>query len=162
MLLPRCGRTTKVNMLGRLFFLFVAVPLIELTLLLSIAGKTNWRFTLALVLVTGFVGAWLARMQGWQTYLRIQRELAGGRMPTDSLVDAVMIFVAGALLLTPGILTDLFGISLLLPPCRRFYRHRLQHWFRSSVKVHAAKSGQSQAHDQIIDSYVVQREDEQR
>ena len=162
MLLPRCGRTTKVNMLGRLFFLFVAVPLIELTLLLSIAGKTNWRFTLALVLVTGFVGAWLARMQGWQTYLRIQRELAGGRMPTDSLVDAVMIFVAGALLLTPGILTDLFGISLLLPPCRRFYRQRLQHWFRSSVEVHSAKFRQSQSHDQIIDSYVVQREDEQR
>ena len=161
-MLLRCGRATKVNMLGRLFFLFITVPLIELTLLLFIAGKTNWRFTLAVVLVTGFVGAWLARFQGWQTYLRIQRELASGRMPTDSLVDAVMIFVAGALLLTPGILTDLFGISLLLPPCRRFYRHRLQQWFRSRVEVHTANPDQPQAHDQIIDSYVVQREDEQR
>ena len=149
-------------MLGRLFFLFVTVSFIELALLLFIARNTNLRFTLALVLVTGFVGAWLARMQGWQTYLRIQRELASGRMPTGSLVDAVMIFVAGALLLTPGILTDLFGISLLLPPCRRFYRHRLQHWFRSSVKFRTNHPGHSQSHDQIIDSYVVQQEDDQQ
>ena len=145
-------------MLAKLLLLFITVPLVELTLLFWIAKKTDWRLTLLFVLVTGFVGAWLARLQGWRTYRQIQQELASGRMPTAALLDAVMIFVAGALLLTPGILTDLFGISLLLPPCRHYYRRRLSDWFWANVKIQRYTSTESGSRDRIIDSCVVDRD----
>ena len=148
-------------MLVRLLFLFISIPLVELALLLWIAKETDLWFTLALVLVTGFVGAWLARLQGWHTYVRIQRDINSGRMPTDSLVDAVMIFVAGALLLTPGVLTDALGISLLLPTCRRFYRWWLKNWFQSRFEVHAMVDRKPPMNDRIIDSYVVRRGEEE-
>jgi UPF0716 protein FxsA len=144
----------------RLFFLFIVVPLVELALLLQLAKWTSVGFTLVLVLITGAVGIALARAQGFRTYWQIQRELAEGRMPTKSLLDAAMILVAGAVLLTPGILTDLFGLSLLLPFMRKFYRAWLVRWFKRRFTVHfqgphpdASQPGASR----IIDSYVVKR-----
>ena len=79
-------------------------------------------------------------------------------MPTDSLIDAVMIFVAGALLLTPGILTDIFGLSLLVPICRRFYRSRAKKWFRDRFQVtsFAGTSDPGFGESKVIDSYVVE------
>ena len=146
-------------MLARLLLLFISVPLIELVLLLFIADKTSFWFTLGLVILTGIAGSVLARSQGWQTYHRIQQELAQGRMPAQELLDAVLIFCAGALLLTPGVLTDLFGLSLLIPPMRRFYRGRLIKWFkgrfhlRTVPPLHMGRS-------QVVDSYVVDRSKE--
>ena len=151
-------------MLARLFLIFISVPLIELVLLLYIKDQTDWTFTLGLVIVTGFVGAWLARVQGWHTYQKIQQKLSNGRMPKDSLLDAAMIFVAGALLLTPGILTDAFGISLLLPSCRQYYRKRLGVWMKSKVSIQTftSKTGRSdKSQDRIIDSYVVHNDDDE-
>lgn len=98
---------------------FVLVPLAELALLLYLAEIFSWQRTLLLVIVTGVLGTLLARSQGWRTWVRIRDELAAGRMPAESLLDAVLIFVAGALLLTPGVLTDALGISLLIPPVPR-------------------------------------------
>ena len=150
-------------MLARLFFLFLTVPLVELALLLWIGNRTSWPFTILLVIVTGIVGASLARQQGWRTYQRIQQEMAAGRMPTESLVDAAMIFVAGALLLTPGILTDVFGLSLLVPRCRRFYQRNVSNWLRVhvNVKTHEPRPSQGPTHhsDHVIDSYVVSSDD---
>ncbi len=109
-------------MLARLLLLFIIVPFIELTLLLWLASVTHWTYTLGLIVVTGVVGTFLARSQGLRVWRTMQEELAAGRMPAQSLADGAMILFAGGLLLTPGILTDLFGLSLLLPPCRTFYR----------------------------------------
>ncbi len=141
----------------RLLLLFIAVPFVELAILLYLAELTDWKFTLALVIVTGFVGTWLARSQGFRTYWRIQQELASGRLPGDSLLDAVMIFVAGALLLTPGILTDIFGITLLIPFCRAYYRRRLVSWFKSHFTIRAVPQGVGRplGKSEVIDSYVV-------
>ena len=125
-------------MLAWLFLLFVVVPLVELALLLKLADWSgDWRVTLLVVVATGLLGTLLARSQGFRTYRRIQGELSAGRMPTDSLLDAVMIFVAGALLVTPGILTDLFGMSLLIPSCRRLYRRQMASWIKSHFTVHS-------------------------
>jgi len=147
-------------MFSRLLFLFISVPLVELVLLFWLADVANWRLTLLIVVVTGAVGAWLARLQGWHTYRRIQQQLASGQMPTESLIDAVMIFVAGALLLTPGLLTDCFGITLLLPPCRYIYRRRLFQWLKANVKIQDSPSNQpSTSGDVIVDSYVVERDE---
>ena len=137
-----------------LLLLFICIPLIELALLLYLASVTSIWATLALVVVTGVIGASLARHQGWQTYARIQQELAARRMPTESLLDAAMIFVAGALLLTPGLLTDLFGFSLLVPGCRRFYRHSASRWIRSRFRVQPFPPRDFGPRDQIIEARV--------
>lgn len=146
----------------RLILLFVILPLVELLILLKLAELISGWSTFVLVVVTGIIGASLARRQGWGVLRRIQAETQQGQMPTTSLVDALMIFVAGALLITPGILTDLFGFSLLIPACRAFYRAHLINWFRRRVEVRTYVSNGPMADDprhsrsEIIDSYVVQ------
>ena len=106
-------------MMFRLLILFIAVPLIELALLLWIAQHIGGWETFALVVVTGFVGASLARAEGLKTMRQIQRALAEGRMPGDALLQGAMILVAGALLVTPGVMTDAVGLLLLIPATRR-------------------------------------------
>jgi UPF0716 protein FxsA len=156
-----------VRLLALLLLAFILVPLIELSLLLYLGACTVWWLPLAVVIVTGVCGAWLARWQGFQTYQNIRREFQQGRLPTDSLLDAAMIFVAGALLLTPGMLTDAFGFSLLLPPCRRFYRQAIIRWAKARFRVETVVGPgpgpgdfSSTDRDQIIDSYVVDRTEE--
>ena len=127
----------------RLILLFVFLPLVELMILLKLAELITGLWTFALVVVTGIIGASLARRQGWSVLRRIQAETQQGQMPTTSLVDAVMIFVAGALLITPGILTDVFGFSLLIPTCRAIYRAHLINWFRNRVEVRSYTSNGS-------------------
>lgn len=148
-------------MLLKLLMLFIFVPLTELALLLYLADATSWQVTLLLVIATGVIGTYLAQSQGWRTGLRIRNELAAGRMPADSLLDGVLIFVAGALLLTPGILTDLFGISLLIPWCRNYYRRRLVAWFKSRFTIRTSGSGSwpaPQGRSEVVDSYVIGQE----
>lgn len=155
---PPPSQAKKNAVLFRLFLLFITVPFAELALLLYITDLTDWRYTLALVVITGVVGSVLARSQGFRTYRQIQSELAAGRLPAQSMLDAVLIFVAGALLLTPGVLTDVFGLSLLIPPCRAFYRKRLVHWFKTRFRVQTMNHGEWQPPEersQVIDSYVI-------
>ena len=130
-------------MLLRLLLLFCLVPLVELTLLLWLADVTGWRATLLLVLGTGVVGAALARYQGWQVVQRIQSQLEQGQLPADSLLDGLMIFIAGALLLTPGILTDAVGFALLIPFFRRRIRRYLGRRFRAHWQAHSFESDYS-------------------
>ena len=141
-----------------LLILFISVPFIELALLLQVHDYLGTVWTLAIVVITAVIGSALARSQGFRTYRRIQEELATGRMPQTSLVDAIMIFVAGALLFTPGVLTDVFGLSLLLPPCRAFYRQILAYWFRAKFQVTSFQQsypGSERARDpDVVDSYV--------
>lgn len=152
-----------MRLFSLLFLAFIFIPLAELALLLLLGKYTWWWLPLLLVVVTAFFGAWLARVQGARTYLRIQDELQAGRMPAAALLDAALIFVAGLLLLTPGILTDLFGFTLLLPFCRLLYRRGFTRWFKSRIQVHAVYQGGAvppDDGDQVIDSYVVGREDD--
>lgn len=126
-----------------LFLLFVTVPLLELYLLLLVGRYMGLFPTLALVLGTGFLGAWLAQSQGASTFARIRQDLDAGRMPTDSLADALLILIAGAVLLTPGLLTDAAGFFLLVPPGRRWVRGRLRRAFARHLRartVHHASS----------------------
>lgn len=107
-------------MLGRLILLFVAIPLVELAILLQMGQWIGLGPTFALVVATGIAGAALARQQGLRALLAVQEELASGRLPGRSLLDGLAILVGGAFLLTPGILTDIAGFSLLLPVSRRW------------------------------------------
>lgn len=106
-------------MLFRLGCAFVLVPLLELALLIRIGGVVGPWPTLALVAGTGLLGAALARREGMRALLALQRDLAEGRRPAESLVSGASVLVGGAFLLTPGVLTDLAGLFLLLPFTRR-------------------------------------------
>jgi len=111
--------------------------------------------TLLLVIVTGLAGTILAKSQGLRTFRKISSELTQGRIPTDSLLDAAMIFCAGGLLLTPGLLTDIFGISLLIPYCRRRYRAAAVKWIRAHFRIESLTAARPAGRSEIVDSYVI-------
>lgn len=111
-------------MLLRLLLLFTTVPLIELALLLWIGRHLGVLPTVALIFLTGVLGATLARFQGLATWRRFQAALEAGRLPGRELVEGFLILLAGAVLLTPGVLTDAVGFLLLIPPARRWIVRR--------------------------------------
>lgn len=128
-------------MLLRLILLLTAVPVIELMLLLEVHGALSSAYgsglgllvTLGAIIATGVLGASLARREGLRTLQELQRCTQEGRMPTQELANGFMILVGGALLLTPGFLTDLFGFSLLFPGTRALYRKALMQHFQRKV-----------------------------
>lgn len=128
-------------MIGRILALLLIVPLVELTLLMMLADWTNWQTAVATVLITGVTGTLLIRYQGWRTIQRIKADLADQRLPGDALLDGFLIFTAGLLLLTPGVLTDLVGILLLVPPSRAFVKAYLLKRFRASFTNHTVVEG---------------------
>lgn len=108
--------------MSRLFLLFAIVPFMELYVLIQVGSELGLFTTIALVMLTAGVGAWLARTQGLEVLARIQAETAAGHTPTDSLLDGACILLAGILLLTPGFITDGLGLCLLFPPTRMLIR----------------------------------------
>lgn len=123
------GVPYPMGFFGLLALLFVVVPILELVILIQLGQAVGLGLTLLLVLATGIGGAMLARAEGLRTLLNLQKEVASGAMPDRALMDGAAVLVGGALLLTPGLLTDLVGFSLLVPFTRRiiggFVRRRL-------------------------------------
>lgn len=124
-------------MLIRLFLLFTVIPLLDLALLLVLADRTSWQTTLLLVVVTGVAGAWLAKSQGLRTFRRLRQEMQQGRMPSGPLLDSLFLVAAGALLVTPGVFSDVIAITLLLPWTREFYKRVLLRWARTRFRLEA-------------------------
>jgi len=106
----------------RLLLLFTVVPLVELFILVKLGGLIGVGATVAIVIGTGVLGAWLARQQGLGVLRRLSEELAEGGLPAEALIDGLLILIAGAVLLTPGLLTDTLGFGLLLPQGRAVVR----------------------------------------
>jgi len=115
-----------MNLLGRLALLFVLVPVLELMLLIRLGQVVGFWPTFGLVLFTGVTGAALARLEGIRVLFQFRRELASGRLPGQALLDGISVLFGGALLLTPGILTDLAGFALLFPVSRRWIQRRVR------------------------------------
>lgn len=112
-------------MFARLLILFIAVPLVELALLIKLGNAIGLWPTIFIVIATGVLGAALARSQGTRVISAIRAEVAEGRSPTESLLNGLMVLVGGVVLLTPGLLTDLLGFSLLIPFTRNWFRRKL-------------------------------------
>ncbi|RLB71486.1 MAG: membrane protein FxsA [Deltaproteobacteria bacterium] len=123
-------------MLLKLFLAFTLVPIIEIYFLIKIGQVIGPLSTIALVLGTGFVGAWLARQQGMQTMFRVRSNLQQGIMPAEDLLDGFLILIAGIVLLTPGLLTDCTGILLLIPPVRLRFKRYLRKKFDEWINTH--------------------------
>lgn len=113
----------------RFLLLLSIIPLAELWLLIELTRRTSLGWTIALVLFTGMLGMSLVRWQGTKALREIQQQVASGRSPSQSIIAGVLILVAGAFLLTPGIITDTAGFLLLIPQLRmalaRFFQKRL-------------------------------------
>ena len=96
--------------MASLLLLFIVVPAVELALLIEVGTRIGTPATIAIIVGTGIVGAALAKQQGLRTLQKIQGELETGALPTGALVDGVIILIAGTLLITPGLLTDVYGM----------------------------------------------------
>ncbi len=116
-------------MFPRLLLLFTVVPLAELYLLIKVGSMIGGLHTILLVLGTGVLGAFLAKLEGLRTLGQIQRNLSQGIVPAEEMVDGVIILVAGLLLITPGILTDAFGFLMLIPNTRNAFKRWLRRRF---------------------------------
>lgn len=118
----------------KLLFLFIVTPLVELLLLIEIGKAIGTFEVIFLTIATGIAGAALAKSQGLFVMRRMQQEVAEGRMPTSNLMDGVMILVGGFLLLTPGVLTDAFGLFLLIPWTRTLMKKLLMKWMNHKIQ----------------------------
>lgn len=119
--------------MGRLFLLFTVVPLVELYLLVAVGRVLGPLMTIGLVLVTGAVGAWFARLEGARVIRRWQEAMARQQIPKDGVIDGVLIFIGGLMLITPGILTDIAGLSMVMPPTRRLIAGFVRRWFERQI-----------------------------
>lgn len=123
-------------MFARLLALFTLLPLAELYILIKIGTSFGALTTVLIVIATGVIGASLARTQGFYVWRRIQLEMSSGRFPADDMLDGLLIFFAGAVLLTPGIITDALGFLILIPPTRAGIRT----WVKRKLR-HMSESG---------------------
>jgi UPF0716 protein FxsA len=117
-------------MLWKLFLAFTIIPVSEIYILIAIGGQIGILPSIGLVILTGIVGASLARSQGLQTLGRIRDSFQQGVVPGEELLNALLIAVAGIVLLTPGFLTDAAGLFLLIPAtrtlCREWLKRRIE------------------------------------
>lgn len=121
-------------MLIRLILLFTVLPLTELYLLIQVGRYLGAFPTIMIVLITGVIGGLLARSQGLSIYRQIRVDLQNGIIPTDSLIDGLLILIAGALLITPGIITDVFGFTLMVHEFRGWLKKKLKDSFKRKLE----------------------------
>ncbi len=125
--------------MGRLLLLFLVVPILELALLIEVGRHIGTLPTLALIFATALLGSYLARQQGLSVLRNMQAEMAQGRLPAGSIIDGVLILLAGAVLVTPGILTDAFGFLILIPATRGWIKAFLWKRMEKAVRQGTAR-----------------------
>ncbi len=121
-------------MLIRLIIIFVSVPILELFLLIEIGRLIGTLNTVAIVIITGIAGAAFAKSQGLEVYEKIKEDLRIGVLPTNQLLDGLLILVGGALLITPGLLTDATGFLVIMPYTRPWIREKLKDWLEKKIE----------------------------
>jgi len=152
---------TNCEFIMPLFLILIVVPLIELMLLIQVGGMIGTGWTFVLIIATAFIGAKLVRQQGLQTWSNIQQEMAQGQLPAQSLFDGICILISGVMLITPGLITDVIGLLLMIPAFRAVsYRQ-----FGSKIKFKAAASAhfqQSQGHSTFEGEFTEKTDTEHR
>ena len=126
---------------------FIGVPLIEIALFIQVGDFIGLWPTIAIVIATAMAGTALIRQQGLNTLMRAQQEMDAQRLPMRELFDGVCLLFAGAMLLTPGFLTDFVGFVLLVPPSRWLLGNYFWRILQNSKGVHFDMSGQRQTYD---------------
>jgi UPF0716 protein FxsA len=126
-------------MLLKLFLAFTIIPVLEIYLLIKLGSFLGALNTVIIVILTGIIGAYLAKLEGLHTMTKVRDALNRGEMPAEGMLDALLILVAGIVLLTPGFLTDIAGLLILIPQTRllfkRWLRKKFDEWTQSQ-QVH--------------------------
>jgi len=120
-------------MFFRLFLLFTLVPALELFLIIKVGQSIGAFNTLLIILFTGVLGAFYARQQGFKVFSNIQWRMQQGDVPGDDLVNGAMLLVGGALLITPGFVTDFLGFSLIFPPTREAMKRSVSLYLQRKI-----------------------------
>lgn len=145
-----------------LFFAFLIVPIVEIYFLITIGSVIGVGLTIALIVLTAMLGAILVRAQGFSTFARVQGQLAKGEIPAVEILEGLFLLVAGALLLTPGFVTDAIGFACLTPPLRRWVIHRMlaAGVWRGDVQSEETNTGYSRqnVHNVHIEGRVIEGE----
>lgn len=132
-----------------LFIVFIVVPLVELYVIIQVGGAIGVVPTLAILVADSILGAWLLRSQGRAAWERFNQALSQSKLPHREITDGVLIIFGGAFLLTPGFITDIFGLILLIPPTRAIVRALMTRILtgRLHLGVRAAGWGYNRARD---------------
>lgn len=109
-----------------LFLAFLLVPLAEIWVFAQVGSAFGFGTTFLGIIAVSVIGAWLVKQEGLGAWHRAQQRISKGEAPTDEIITGVLILMAGALMLTPGFLTDAFGLTLLFPPTRAVYRRSIR------------------------------------
>lgn len=121
-------------MFKMLFLLLLIIPAAEIGILVWVGKIIGPLPTVALIVITGIVGAWLAKREGLNTLRLAQSQLQSGQVPGDLLIDGICILAGGVFLFTPGFLSDLLGVLLLLPPTRAVAKRQLLRFFQRKIR----------------------------
>lgn len=137
-----------------LLVLLLALPFVELTLLLKLGALTTWEVPLLAVVLMAGVGVALIRSIGWLTIRQVQRDLDHGVIPGNAILDTLCLLLAGLLFLFPGLLTDAVGLLLLLPPTRFLFKRTVVGWIGARLRdghvtVHVTVDG---THPTVVDA----------
>lgn len=122
-------------MLMKLILLFTITPIVELYVLFQLADVMGPWTTIGLVLITGVAGAYLAKSEGKLIINKIKMELNAGNLPGNELLNGLCVLIGGALLLTPGIMTDILGFSLVIPGLREIFKTYLKRKFKKVIET---------------------------
>ncbi len=118
----------------KLLILFVIVPVTELYILIEVGKKIGSLTTIGIIILTGIIGAYLVKGQGFMILKKIQNDLNEGIMPGDSLIQGAIILTGGIFLLTPGFVTDIIGFIFLIPVSRGVVKKYLLKWLKGKIK----------------------------
>lgn len=125
----------RPNILAILMALFIGVPLLDTVTLVFMGRWMGFWPTVATVILSGVIGARLAKSQGLAVWRSLQSDLQAGRVPEQGVMDCALLLIAGGMMIAPGFLTDIAALLLLLPPVRapikRWARRRIERWVAS-------------------------------
>lgn len=141
-----------------LFVLFIIIPIIEISVIIQVGDVLGMWPTVALVIFSAWLGAKYVRQQGLSTLQSVQTKMAQGEMPSGEIVTGLMLLVAGVLLVTPGFVTDVFGLSLLIPQVRQAISAQVQkhikvNQFSAGASFHQQGSGNVYEHENGADNF---------
>ncbi len=144
-------------MLGRVLFVLILLPAIEIAVLIWLAMETSVWLVLGLLLGAGLLGTYLARQQGLRAMTRVSENIRRGQMPGDALLDALLVSLAAVLLILPGLLSDVVAILLLFPPTRQLLKSAAKRNIQARVVTTHYHSFDAPAHhDEVIDVRVIE------
>ena len=122
-------------MFARLLILFLTIPILELFVFLLVGQRIGIPMTLAIIIFTAVLGSYLTKSQGLKAIAKYQESIAQGRLPHEAIIESLLILIAGALLITPGFLTDSIGFALLVPSVWAYIRGRMEKSLKERINL---------------------------